>query len=384
MTHVPASNRSYPSTALSELESLAPADLMSRPEVELNDANVAQFFEGARVIITGAGGSIGSELTRRIAAMHPDALMLLDQSEYALYQLEENLSRWAAAPFTSCLVCNVRDSTRLQQLITEWSADIILHAAALKHVAFAQTCPSEAVLTNVYGTRNMIDLADVCGVKHFVLLSSDKAVSPCGVMGMTKRLSECYTQSLDASTAGRTRFLCVRLGNVLDVSGTVVPRFASQLASGGPLTVTHPQVSRYFMTVTEAVGLVLHALPCSERSGDSSQIFLLDVGEPVRIFDLATKMIELAGLKPGRDVQIEFTGLGAGESLTERLMYPFEAANATATPGVIAARSTPLSRDSLEGLFRRLLDAAHQHDQRLVEHYLEEATRLYLCSAPES
>jgi FlaA1/EpsC-like NDP-sugar epimerase len=302
------------------------------------------------VLVTGAGGTIGSELARQVAALGPDVLGLLDNGEFALWQIDLELSESHPAVPRRALIADIRDESRLRGLLDDLRPELVFHAAALKHVPMVEANPLEGLLTNAAGTRIVADAARAAGARAMVLISTDKAVNPSSVMGASKRLAEMYCQGLDmaARRAGGMRCITVRFGNVLGSTGSVVPLFQRQLARGGPLTVTHPDMQRYFMTVREAVGLVLQAsvvgsgdaVPEAMRQGG---IFVLDMGPPVKIVDLARQMIRLAGLRPEIDVDIRFTGLRPGEKLFEELFHGREPAVPTGTPGLLMA--TPRTAD---------------------------------------
>ncbi|HEV8680997.1 MAG TPA: nucleoside-diphosphate sugar epimerase/dehydratase [Stellaceae bacterium] len=323
------------------IEPIAIEDLLGRSQAVLDRAAMAQLIRGRRVLVTGAGGTIGSELARQIAAFAPARLILVDNSEFLLYAIDgEVRERWpdlAVRP----LLGDVRDRVRVAAVIAAEQPQIVFHAAALKHVPMVEANPIEGVLTNVVGSRNVAEAARDHGAQLVVMISTDKAVDPTSVMGATKRLAEGICQALDLDAARRgtsgTRFVTVRFGNVLGSTGSVVPLFARQLAAGGPLTVTDPEVSRFFMTVREAVELVLEAsatLPAADDGDSRGKIFVLDMGEPVKIVDLARQMIRLAGLTPERDIKISYIGLRPGEKLHEALFHADEAPVATRNPAL--------------------------------------------------
>jgi FlaA1/EpsC-like NDP-sugar epimerase len=325
-----------------ELRPIAVADLLGRPQAALDRNAIRALVAGRRVLVTGAGGTIGGELCRQIAALGPSSLALLDNGEYALYAIDLEIGeRFPDLPRTARL-CDVRDRDAVLAGVRAASPEVVFHAAALKHVPIVEAHPAEGALTNVVGTRNVADAARACGTLAMVLISTDKAVRPTNVMGATKRIAEAYCQSLDlaiqrSGDAG-TRFMTVRFGNVLGSSGSVVPLFERQLARGGPLTVTHPEVRRYFMTVREAVELVLQASAHGLGTGAArGRVFVLDMGEPVRIADLARQMIRLAGLRPEEDVKIVYTGLRPGEKLYEEILTEAEGATRTDAEGVFTA-----------------------------------------------
>ncbi|MBZ0324660.1 MAG: polysaccharide biosynthesis protein, partial [Alphaproteobacteria bacterium] len=292
-----------------DVRPVAVEDLLGRPRTVLDRDAMKALVAGKRVLVTGAGGTIGGELIRQVAAFGPARLCLLDHAEFNLYTIDaEAAERWPDVSRPTILG-DVRDRVRLDAVMTRERPEIVFHAAALKHVPMVEANPNEGMLTNVAGTRNIADACRAAGVAAMVMISTDKAVNPTSVMGATKRLAESYCQALDIAGGDEgTRFVTVRFGNVLGSTGSVVPLFQRQLAKGGPLTVTHPEMKRYFMTVREAVELVLQAsalgVSAPEKRG---RIYVLDMGAPVRIRDLAETMIRLAGLRPGEDVEIVYT-----------------------------------------------------------------------------
>ncbi len=328
-------------------------ELLDRPQVSLDREGMARLVQGRRVLVTGAGGTIGGELARQVAALGPAMLTLLDHGEYALYQIDLELSEHHPAIPRRAMLADVRDEVRLRRLMQEARPELVFHAAALKHVPMVESDPLEGVLTNTHGTRVVADAAQAAGAALMVFISTDKAVNPTSVMGASKRLAEMYCQALDrrARAEGQgMRCITVRFGNVLGSTGSVVPLFTRQLQRGGPLTVTHPDMRRYFMTVREAVGLVLQAavVGAADRADAPPElrdggIFVLDMGEPVKIVDLARRMIRLAGLRPEQDVEIRFTGLRPGEKLFEETFHGQEPPRDTAFPGLLVA--TPRTAD---------------------------------------
>ncbi|HTZ35465.1 MAG TPA: nucleoside-diphosphate sugar epimerase/dehydratase [Stellaceae bacterium] len=370
------------------IEPIAIEDLLGRPQAVLDREAMARLVGGRRILVTGAGGTIGSELARQLAALAPQRLILFDSSEYLLYTIDIELRERFAGLAIRPLLGDVRDRARVEEVLAGERPEVVFHAAALKHVPMVELNPVEGVLTNVVGSRNVAEAARNQGVRLVVQISTDKAVNPTSVMGATKRLAEAGCQALDLDEAARrgggaTRFVTVRFGNVLGSTGSVVPLFTRQLAAGGPLTVTDPEVTRFFMTVREAVELVLEASAAAlgeaapDDNGSRGKIFVLDMGEPVRIADLARQMIRLAGLVPERDVALEYIGLRPGEKLHEELFHDAEAAVPTANPALrLAAPRTAdyavlgRSLDELEEQARlgneaRVLDLL----QRLVPEY---------------
>ncbi len=317
------------------LEPIRPADLLARPERRLDMAPVVGLISGARVFITGGGGTIGGELARQCAALGPAELTLFDSSEFNLFEIDQELSRAFPNVFRRAVIGDVRDELRLEQAMAEAAPDVVIHAAALKHVPLMELNPNEAILTNVLGARRTAMIAASLGVKSFTFISTDKAVNPNNVMGATKRAAELFIQAF-APTAPDTRFSLVRFGNVLGSKGSVSPLFEKQIAEGGPVTVTHADMTRYFMSVEEASALVLQSAALSAQSDSTdATLYVLDMGEPVRIMELAEKMIRLKGLTPGRDINIRVTGPRPGEKLTESVFYAKEQVQPTNVDGVL-------------------------------------------------
>lgn len=357
-------------------------DVLGRPQATLDRPAMQRLIEGRRVLVTGAGGTIGSELVRQIADIGPTHITLVDQSEYALYRIDLELTERVPELSRAALIGDVRDRARLDEILSEARPEILFHAAALKHVPLMEANVCDAVLTNAVGTRIVADAARAARVGTVVVISTDKAVNPTNVMGATKRLAEAYCQALDLD--GGTRFVTTRFGNVLGSTGSVVPLFQRQLERGGPLTVTHPDITRYFMTVREAVELVLQAAALeTESPRERGGITVLDMGEPVKIVDLADRMIRLAGLEPGKDIQIAFTGLRPGEKLHEELFHGAETLEATEIPAIRRAHPRTADRalierglDELEAAARSRQTAATMEILgRMVPEYEGGATR---------
>lgn len=314
-------------------------DLLPRLPIALSQEPVRGLVTGASVIVTGAGGSIGSELSRQLHALRPKRIILVDSSEYLLYLITRELEQAGGAAEIVSRLGNVRDRKQMFALFEECRPEIVFHAAALKHVPIVESQPLEGLATNVIGTRNIADAAAHVSALAMVMVSTDKAINPTNVMGASKRMAETYCQALDLSM--NTHFVAVRFGNVLGSAGSVVPLFERQIRDGGPLTVTHPEIERYFMTIPEAVQLVLHATShgVSARSTQRGRIFMLDMGKPVKIVEIARKMIRLAGFEPDVDIKIEFIGLRPGEKLYEELFNSRESLEATGVPGVLMVSS---------------------------------------------
>ena len=295
-------------------------DLLGREPIKLVEDKLYAELGRKRICITGAAGSIGAELARQVINYHPESVILIDQAESALYDIEKELRESNTDLKLIIFVADITNEARMRMILKELLPEIILHAAAYKHVPMMESNPSEAVVNNILGTKLVADLAIEFGVDRFVFVSTDKAVNPSNVMGCSKRIAEIYVQSLHnhLSLVGskKTQFVTTRFGNVLGSNGSVIPTFKQQIASGGPVTVTHPEITRYFMTIPEACSLVLEA----GIMGEGGEIFIFDMGKPVRIYDLARKMIRLSGFEPGKDVEIVFTGLREGEKLYEELL----------------------------------------------------------------
>ncbi|MET0272989.1 MAG: nucleoside-diphosphate sugar epimerase/dehydratase [Phenylobacterium sp.] len=295
-------------------------ELLAREPIELDRHAIGNLIRGRRVLVTGAGGSIGAELCRQVAAFQCAHITLLDYSETSLFEIEREMAETYPYVSRTAVLCDVRNSGRLERAFKQERPDLVFHAAALKHVSMVERHPCEGVLTNVIGTWNVCEASKACGAGQMVLISTDKAVDPSNVMGATKRLAEAVIQAQQTVGDG-TRFSAVRFGNVLGSAGSVVPIFKSQIERGGPVTITHPDMERFFMTIPEASQLVLHATATSaEGEGHDARLFLLEMGEPVRIIDLARQMIALSGRTPGKDIEIEIVGLRPGEKLTEALL----------------------------------------------------------------
>jgi len=329
-------------------EALAPRpidveDVLGRTQAVFETTPVRDLIAGRRILITGAGGSIGGELARQAVSWSPRAVALFDCSEYLLYRIDRELAELAPDVERQSLIGDVRDPDRIAEVVGEFRPDILLHAAALKHVPLVEANPLEAIMTNVIGTRNVAAAARDAGVRTMVLISTDKAVNPGNVMGATKRLAESWCQALDRAGAqeGGTRFATVRFGNVLGSTGSVIPLFESQIAAGGPVTVTHPEMTRYFMTLREAVSLVLRAAAFTDGNSTNAAggIFVLDMGEPVRILDLARQMIRLSGYAPDTGIEIVFIGPRPGEKLHEALLHDDETLVPTEVPAIRMALS---------------------------------------------
>ena len=375
LTLPPLSELSDGRVDLQGLRDINLEDLLGREEVVLDEARIDAMIRGQRVLVTGAGGSIGSELCRQVLGHGPASLTLLDNGEFNLYRIERELcSEPPEGVHIEAVLADVRDPARMAQVFGQGRFDLVFHAAAYKHVPLVEENPVEGLRTNVLGTQVVADLCLQLGVERFVMISTDKAVNPTNVMGASKRLAEIYCQALNG--AGTTRFITTRFGNVLGSTGSVVPLFQQQIARGGPVTVTHPEVKRYFMTIPEAVRLVLQAA----SMGKGGEIFVLDMGEPVRIVDLARQMIELAGLEPDEDIRIEFIGLRPGEKLFEELFHDGEHLLGTEHEKILLARARRFELAEVRDLLTELSGLCSRFDpdtmyallQRLVPEYRPE------------
>lgn len=341
------------------LREISLEEFLPREPVRLDPGPITALIENRRVMVTGAGGSIGSELARQLTALRCAHLSLVDHSEFLLFEINRELAERHPSASRRALLANVRDEDRIVEIMHQERPDIVFHAAALKHVALVEGNPAEGVLTNVLGTSNVMTTAIQAGAAQFVLISTDKAVAPSNTMGATKRIAETL---LDLTPSGTTRLSAVRFGNVLGSAGSVVPIFRDQIARGGPVTVTHPDVDRYFMTIPEAVQLVLHSSAIkASQSGRAPSKFLLEMGQPVKIADLARQMIELSGKVPDIDIEIEFTGLKPGEKLSEILFDEGESVT-ECIPGIMEIR-TDGAPELTEAGVRELIAVARRRDE---------------------
>lgn len=350
--------------------------ILDRQPATADSAAVASFVANQRVLVTGAGGTIGRELVWQIAAANPQEIILVESSEFNLYSIDQELGEAYPHIRRSPVLCSIRQRGHVMSTFAKYRPHLVFHAAALKHVPLVEENPCAGVQTNVLGTRNVADAAQRYGAVAMVQVSTDKAVNPVGVMGATKRLGELYCQALDLAgrdTPHATRFLTVRFGNVIGSSGSLIPLFQRQLARRMPLTVTHPEINRFFMTVHEAVLLILQGAAVALRENTRhGRIFVLDMGEPIRIIDIARRMISLAGLRPGHDVQIEIVGLRPGEKLYEELFDATECRLASTIPGIFEAEPAARPLVTLNADFDRLEAAAAADDSVSVRQILME------------
>jgi FlaA1/EpsC-like NDP-sugar epimerase len=338
-------------------------DLLGRESIKISSHNIESAINGRRILISGAAGSIGSELFRQVALYKPESIILIDQAESALYELDREIRSMNLATRCFCYVADISNAERIRSIFAQHKPQIIYHAAAYKHVPLMESNPSEAITCNILGTKSMADLAVEFNVEKFVMISTDKAVNPTNVMGCSKRIAEIYVQALNdylhLTGKGRTAFVTTRFGNVLGSNGSVIPLFKKQIQNGGPITVTHPEITRYFMTIPEACQLVLEA----SAMGDGGEIFIFDMGKSVKILDLAEKMIWLSGLEPRKDIDIVFTGLREGEKLYEELLNNSENTLKTHHHKIMIAKVRPQEYDEINRYVELFNDLVHDKNE---------------------
>jgi FlaA1/EpsC-like NDP-sugar epimerase len=337
-------------------------DLLGREAVQLDLDLIERFAKDKVILVTGAGGSIGSEMCRQLCNFNPKLLLLVEQAENPLFYIEQELHQKFPAVSVKTLICDITDRTRVRGIFEKYKPQVVIHAAAHKHVPLMELNPGEAIKNNVIGTQNVADAADEYGTTSLVMISTDKAVNPTSIMGSSKRIAEMYIQ--DLSRTSKTRFVTVRFGNVLGSDGSVVPIFKKQIAQGGPVTITHPEMKRYFMTIPEASQLVLQAA----SMGKGGEIFVLDMGEPVKIVDLARELITLSGFRPGEDIEMVFTGPRPGEKLFEELSIEGEDMLRTSHPKIRIWKNIPMDREKLRAGINELTTiTGTQSYSRIVE-----------------
>ncbi|MDH7487947.1 MAG: nucleoside-diphosphate sugar epimerase/dehydratase [Anaerolineae bacterium] len=351
---------------LSQIREVQLEDLLRREPTSVNLEEIAGFISGATILVTGAGGSIGSELCRQIARFRPGHLILLGHGENSIYNIEQELCRKFPSLPRDVIIADIRDANKIHAILQRYRPQIVFHSAAHKHVPLMEHNVDEAITNNVLGTRNVVQAALTADVERFVLISTDKAVRPTSIMGATKRIAEMIVQEA-AMRSGRA-FVAVRFGNVLGSRGSVVPLFKEQIAAGGPITITHPEMTRFFMTIPEAVQLVIQAASLATPG----QIYALDMGDPIRIVDLAKDLVELSGLKLGRDIEIVYTGLRPGEKLHEELFTRDEQRTATVYEKIFIAQSVPVDGDRLYRMIDLLAEYAAQMDEVAIRRTLRE------------
>jgi FlaA1/EpsC-like NDP-sugar epimerase len=349
-------------------------DLLGRDPIKLDNKNIGKLIENKVVLVTGGGGSIGSELCRQIIKFKPSKLVIVDIYENNLYDIEQELKFNYPDMKIDAIVASVREKHRLNEIFEQYHPYLVFHAAAHKHVPLMETSPLEAIKNNVFGTYNTVKCADEYGVKRFILISTDKAVNPTNIMGATKRLCELIIQA--KNKVSKTEYAAVRFGNVLGSNGSVVPLFKKQIAKGGPVTVTHKEITRFFMTIPEAVSLVLQAM----SGAKGGEIFVLDMGEPVKIYDMAIKLIKLSGLEPNVDIQIKVTGLRPGEKLYEELLMAEEGLTETKHDKIHVARPSDIDMEKLEAKLAKLqylLDNTNNEQKDEIKDVISEVVPTY-------
>lgn len=358
---------------VSQLREVSLEDLLGRDPVDLDNASIAGYVEGRCVLVTGAGGSIGSELCRQIMRFQPAKLLLLGKGENSIFSIRQELDLRPEPVELVSLIGDVRDRERMLNIFQKHHPQVVFHAAAHKHVTLMENNCTEAITNNIGGTQAVAELSAEFAVETFVLVSSDKAVNPTSVMGATKRIAELVIQDLTQRT--KTKFVAVRFGNVLDSRGSVLPIWRQQIKNGGPLTVTHPEARRYFMLIPEAVQLIIQA----GALGKGGEIFVLDMGEPVKIADLAQDLIKLSGLRPGQDIEIQFTGLRPGEKLYEELLTAEEGLTKTIYKKIFVGKPQPIDHTDLSGRLQTLYVAAQRDDESTIRNSLANLVGGNLC-----
>lgn len=366
--------------SVNQLKEVKIEELLGRKQISLKNEHVINHLRDKKILITGAAGSIGSELARQIASVYPSSLILCDQTETGLYELEYELQqKYSIGNALKVYLGDVKDECSMRNLFTQFTPEVVFHAAAYKHVPMMENHPSEAIRNNVLGTKMVADFSEQFGVNTMVLVSTDKAINPTNVMGASKRIAEMYCQALQnreelpvwdngivkmGSNTKRTKFITTRFGNVLGSNGSVIPRFQEQIKNGGPVTVTHPDIIRYFMTIPEACSLVLEA----GTMGKGGEVFLFDMGEPIRILDLAKKMIKLVGLVPGKDIELRFTGLRPGEKLFEELLNKEEEVIPTHNKKILIAKVVEFEFAKVSEAINILIDLSKENkDEDVVK-----------------
>jgi len=351
--------------SVNQLRTISLEDLLGREPVQLDNASIAHYIEGKRVLITGAGGSIGSELCRQIMKFQPAEMLLLGRGENSIFNILEELRRRPEPVKLTSLIADIRDYNRLYHIFTDHKPQVVFHAAAHKHVPLMECNVSEAVKNNIAGTRNLAELANEFGTENFVAVSTDKAVNPTSIMGASKRVAELIVQ--DIARKSKTNFGAVRFGNVLDSRGSVIPTWKKQIELGGPVTVTDPETTRYFMLIPEAVQLIIQA----GALGANGDIFVLDMGDPVKILDLANDLIRLSGLRPGDDIEIKFIGLRPGEKKYEELLTAEEGLTATRHKKIFVGKPQNIDTELLARELKKLSEAADLEDEAAIRAGLE-------------
>lgn len=353
---------------ISKIRDVNIEDLLGREEVRLNNKNIDKYIKDKVILVTGGGGSIGSELCRQIAKFNPSKLLILDIYENNAYDLQMELNYNYPNLHKEVLIASIRDEDKIKSIFEEYKPDVVFHAAAHKHVPLMESNPGEAIKNNVIGTYNIAKFSHIYGVKKFVQISTDKAVNPTNIMGATKRFCEIIIQAFD--TVSNTEYVAVRFGNVLGSNGSVIPLFKKQIAHGGPVTVTHPEINRYFMTIPEAAQLVIQAGSMAK----GGEIFVLDMGEPVKIVDLANDLIKLSGYQPGLDIKIEYTGLRPGEKLYEELLIDEVALTSTEHDKIFVEKPTENSMEFIEKSIEEFKAVIHKSKEEIFKLMEEKVT----------
>lgn len=367
--------------SVSQFKKVNIEDLLERDEIQLDIEKISENIKGKTILITGAAGSIGSEIVRQLIPFYPLKLILVDQAETPLYELEsqlkEKFKNHGYSKTVEIIMADIRSRQKMENIIAAYKPDVIYHAAAYKHVPLMEDNPEEAVCTNIHGTKTLADLAVKYEIGKFVMVSTDKAVNPTNVMGASKRIAEIYVQGLNNSPANTsTKFITTRFGNVLGSNGSVIPLFRKQIANGGPITVTHPEITRYFMTIPEACQLVIEA----GNMGNGGEIFIFDMGKSVKIVDLAKKMVKLSGLTLGKDIAIEFSGLRPGEKLMEELLNDSENTIPTHHPKITIAKIKPYDYEVISGEVSALIALIKVHDTELLVKKMKQIVPEYISN----
>ena len=348
-------------------------DLLGREPIKVNMEEMSGYIEERTVLVTGGGGSIGSELCRQIASFNPKHLIIVDNYENNAYAIQQELiRRYEGKLNLSTIIASIREYKRMDEIFNEYKPDVVFHAAAHKHVPLMENSPSEAIKNNIFGTLNVARLADIYKVKRMVLISTDKAVNPTNIMGATKRAAEMIIQTINKNS--ETEFVAVRFGNVLGSNGSVIPLFKKQIAEGGPVTITHPDIIRYFMTIPEAVQLVLQAGAMAK----GGEIFILDMGEPVKIVDLANNLIRLSGFEPGIDIKIEYSGLRPGEKLYEELLMSEEGLTKTANSKIFIGKPVEFDSKKVMHNLEMLKKIVDNEDVELIDSVMRSFVTTYI------
>jgi FlaA1/EpsC-like NDP-sugar epimerase len=374
LTVPPSDQWIYGKLNLQQIKDLKIEDLLQRKPIKIDNTRISEDLRGKRVLVTGAAGSIGSEIVNQVLGYRPAMVILCDQAESPLHEIKLEVEEKFPHVPTTIFIADIRNLQRMEKLFADYRPEVVFHAAAYKHVPMMEENPSEAVLANVLGTKQVADLSVAFGTEKFVMVSTDKAVNPSNVMGTTKRIAEIYIQALkdnpinNRSDVPSTRFVTTRFGNVLGSNGSVIPRFRTQIQKGGPITVTHPEITRYFMTIPEAVQLVLEA----GTMGTGGEIFIFDMGQPVKITDLALKMIKLAGLQPEKDIKIVYTGLRPGEKLYEELLNAGEHTMPTHHPKIKIAQVITYPYETVTAHIEELLELNKNQDDEAIVNKMKE------------